>query len=122
MSTMKIAVDGELIFNWDGDEAAVQNILERFPHGARSVGVTPEALADASIMHLNNDSFLSADSVGQEMQMMGVIWRILTSETGDAEHPGKVSTYAANTDFDVNIEIGAGRFTMHVNARSRFDS
>lgn len=122
MSTMKIAVNGKLIFNWDADETAIANILEAYPRGARGTGTTPAALADASIVHLATGELMTDDRVGQEMQMMGVVWRILTADTGNADRPGKVSTYAANTDFNVNIEIGAATYTVHIDARSKFDS
>ena len=125
MSKMKIAVDGKPIFVWDGDDDAIAKILENYPRGARGVGVTPEALADSTIVHLRKGTSLlkSADDPGgQEMLMMGVVWRILTSETGNAERPGKISTYAANTDFNVNIEVGAESYTMQIDAISKFDS
>jgi hypothetical protein len=46
-----VAIDGESIFTWDGDEAAVKHVLEDFPHGAASAGMTPRALADNCVAH-----------------------------------------------------------------------
>jgi hypothetical protein len=57
-----------------------------------------------------------------EIQMMGVIWRILTANTGNAEHPGKVMDYAAFTDFNVDIEIGPQNYVLHIEARSKLDA
>jgi hypothetical protein len=122
MSTMNITVGGKPFFTWDGDEAAVLNILDDFPSGAQGVGLSPQAFADNLIVHLKKGSLLAEDQVGQEMQMMGVIWRILTAETGLAERPGKIGDYAANTDFDVDIEIGPQSYKLHVDARSKFNS
>ena len=90
MSTMNITVGGKPFFTWDGDEAAVLNILVDFPRGAQGVGLSPQAFADNLIVHLKKGSLLAEDQVGQETQMMGVIWRILTAETGLAERPGKI--------------------------------
>src|SRR5262245_25161290 len=121
MSRIKIAVGGSPIFTWTADEAAIQNVLERFPRGAHGVGLSPEALADLSIEHLEEGSLLG-DRVAQEMQMMGVIWRILTAETGEAHHPGKIGDYAANTDFDIDIEFTSGGCKFHVESVSKYES
>jgi hypothetical protein len=109
MGTMNIAVSGKAVFNWSGDTAAIQTILERFPLGARGVGLTPEVFADNCIAHLAKGKLLAAGAVGQEMQMMAVIWRILTADTGNAEHPGKVTDY------------GSQRYALHIEAQSKFD-
>ena len=90
MSTIKIAVDSKPFFTWDGDEDAVAHILEGFPQAAQHVGLSPQVFADNCVAHLREGSLLTEDAAGQGMQMMGVIWRILTAETGDAEHPGKI--------------------------------
>jgi hypothetical protein len=46
--------------------------------------------------------------------MMGVIWHILESETGNAEHPGKIGDYVSYTDFNVDFEIGDTDAVAHV--------
>jgi hypothetical protein len=94
MGMTTVAIDGESIFTWDGDEAAVKHVLEDFPHGAASVGMTPRALADDCVAHLSKGLRVGDEEqgqVGQEMQMVGVIWRILEAETHNAEHPGKIA-------------------------------
>jgi hypothetical protein len=84
MGTIAIAVDGEQVFNWQGDEAEAKHILEQFPRGAHHVGMTPEELSDEGIGQLLKDGrFLSESRVVREMQMMGVIWRILEMEIND---------------------------------------
>jgi hypothetical protein len=45
MGKIAIALSGKPFFVWNGDEAAVKNILEAFPRGARGVGLTPEEFA-----------------------------------------------------------------------------
>jgi hypothetical protein len=122
MSTISIAVGGKAVFNWSGDAAAIENILERFPLGSHGVGLPPEVFADNCVAYLAKGELLSAEAVGQEMQMMGVIWRILTANTGNAEHPGKVMDYAAFTDFNVDIEIGPQNYVLHIEARSKLDA
>jgi hypothetical protein len=81
MGTIAIAVDGNHVFNWQGDEAEAKHIIEEFPRGAHHVGMTPDELSDEGIGQLLKDGrFLSESPVVREMQMMGVIWRILEME------------------------------------------
>ena len=70
---------------------------------------------------MQNGSLASPDSVGQEMQIMGVVWRILVSETNNPEHPGCIADYPA-TDFAADLDIGKGGFTANINATSKFDA
>jgi hypothetical protein len=125
MGMITVAIDGESIFTWDGDEAAVQHVLEDFPHGAASVGMTPRALADNCVAHLSKGLRVGDEEqgqVGQEMQMVGVIWRILEAETHNAEHPGKIADYAGAVDFLVDLRITDQGFTAQVTAHSKFDA
>ena len=122
MATIKVAVDGKLAFIWEGDAASIKNILEKFPVGARSVGMTPRKLADNCIGHFRTGSLVSKDRVGQEMQMMGVLWHFLEAETGNAEHPGKIADYAGNVDFVIDLSLRDQDFTANITATSRFDA
>jgi hypothetical protein len=64
------------------------------------------------------------DQAGQEMQMVGVIWRILEAETHNAEHPGKIADYAGvAVDFFVDLRTTDQGFTVQVTAaHSKFDA
>jgi hypothetical protein len=120
-----VAIDGESIFTWDGDEAAVKHVLDDFPHGAASVGMTPRALADNCVVHLSKGLRVGDEEqgqAGQEMQMVGVIWRILEAETHSAEHPGKIANYAGAVDFFVDLRTTDQGFTVQVTAHSNFDA
>jgi hypothetical protein len=78
MGTIAIAVDGNHVFNSQGDEAEAKHIIEELPRGAYHVGMTPEELSDEGIGQLLKDGrFLSESRVVRKMHMMGVIWRIL---------------------------------------------
>jgi hypothetical protein len=121
MSTIKVAVDGKPAFVWEGDEAATKHILEEFPVAARGVGMTPRELADNCMGHFRTGSLVSEDRVGQEMQMMGIIWHVLEAETGNAEHPGKIADYVGSVDFVVDLSPRDQGFTADITATSRFD-
>ena len=124
MGMITVAIDGETIFTWDGDEAAVKNVLEDFPHGAASVGMTPRALADNCVAYLSKGLRVPDEEhqVAQEMQMMGVIWHILEAETRNAEHPGKIADYAGAVNFLVDLRITDQGFTAHVTAQRKFEA
>ena len=123
MGTIKVTVNGKPAFSWEGDESAIRNILEQFPVGARGVGMTPRALADNCVGHfLRKGKPLAKDQVGQEMQMMGVLWHILQAESSNAEHPGKIANYAGIVDFAVDLLPSPKGFSANITASGRFDS
>lgn len=123
MGTIDIAVDGEHVFNWQGDEAEAKHILEQFPRGAHHVGMKPEELCDEGIGQLLKEGRFSSESrVVREMQMMGVIWRILEMEINDPERPGKVADYIGNTNFDVDLQMHGEGVMATMAATSKLDS
>jgi hypothetical protein len=122
MGKIEIAVDGKPIFNWEGNTAEVERILEMFPRAARNVGLSATEFAANCVMPLSKGKLLSSEPVGQEMQMMGVIWFILEQDTGNAEHPGKVGAYVSNTDFAVDFHIDGKRIECEAMATSKFDA
>jgi hypothetical protein len=69
-----------------GDEVEAKQILKDFRRAARHAGLTPEEFSDNCVKHLRDGRLLSEGWGGQEMQMMGVVWRILETETNDPEH------------------------------------
>jgi hypothetical protein len=50
----------------------------------------------------------AGSEIGQQMQMMGVIWFIVECDTGNADRPGKIGGYAA-TPISTSICISRGR-------------
>jgi hypothetical protein len=118
MGKIKVELDGNPIFDWDGDADAVAKILKDVPERARAVGQTPEVFAQSCVAYLQNLG--KATKVGQQMQMAVVIWLILTRDTGNPEHPGKVGDYVPNTDFVVDIERGKTKLEFNIQATSKF--
>ena len=87
--------------------------------------MTPRALADNCVAHLSKGLCVGDEEqgqVGQEMQMIGVIWHILEAETHNAEHPGKIADYAGAVDFLVDLRTTDQGFTVQVTAHSKFDA
>jgi hypothetical protein len=122
MGTITVAVDGNLIFHWDGDEAEIKSILDVFPRAAARVGLAPPVLAAECVMHLSRGELLSDDLGGRQNQMMAIIWFILQRDTGSADHPGKIGAYAAMTDFDVDLHIDGREIQVIATATSNLNS
>jgi hypothetical protein len=125
MGTITVALDGDTIFTWQGDEAEVRRVLETFPRGAARVDLTPQELAEHCVTYLSKGLRIEDKEQGpvvQGMQMMGVIWHILEAETHSAENPDKIADYAGTTDFDVDLQRTVKGFTVHVQAHSKFDA
>lgn len=123
MSSIKVAIDGEAKFTWDGDEKSAAAILDEFPRDTTDVGMTPEQFANHAVDRLSRTELSTIEPVAREMAMMGVTWLILQADTKDADHPGKFGDYIGNTDFEVDFETGdeAG-LSIYIRARSKFDS
>jgi hypothetical protein len=71
------------------------------PEAAASVNLSAYVFASNAVMHLSQGLF--PDPVGREMQMMAVLYFILSSDTGHPEHPGKYRDYAPAWDFDFDV-------------------
>jgi hypothetical protein len=82
MGKVEVQVNGNTVFKWDGDADAVDNVLKQLPEGAGSVGQTAKDFAESCAFHLGNVDIT-------EMQMMGVIWLILTRDTGISRPPSQ---------------------------------
>ena len=86
--------------------------------------MSPTEFASACIQRLSSRALRTQGRVGQEMQMMGVIWFILQADTNNVEHPGKIQDYAANTDFAVNLHVDAiqGEIVADIVAKTWFNA
>jgi hypothetical protein len=84
--------------------------------------MSPEVLANGLLALFQDGKPLSENLAEQVTQMTAVIWRILTIETGDAEHPGKIADYVGDTDFDVYVKLGRDGCSYVIEATSRFHS
>jgi hypothetical protein len=92
MGTVTVMVNDKHLFDWEGDEAAVQKVLEEFPRMAEDKGLTPGSLADINVRRLATGSRSSTDPVAT----MAVMWRILTAKSHDARRPGLIGDYVPN--------------------------
>jgi hypothetical protein len=122
MGQIKITVEGMPFFSWDGDEASVASILSDFPRAAEHAGLTPRKFAESCLWHVRSGKTLARTPEGEEMQMMGVIWLVLTSDTRNSQHPGKIADYVPTTDFAVDFNFDGNAVGWKVEATSRLHS
>jgi hypothetical protein len=61
-----------------------------------------------SINHLVNN-VAAHDDLAREAQEMGLMWLILNAESTVRGHRGKISFYAAETDFEVDPSVFVAR-------------
>ena len=113
-----ISIDGKRTFTWEGDAVSIRTILDKFPEGAAGVGYSAQNMAELCLRQLMRKGRpITENAVAQEMQMTGVIWLVLTSDTGNNEHPGKIGDYATFTDFDCDFHEEGDQRSRHLRAR-----
>jgi hypothetical protein len=123
VNKIAVSVNAKPVFDWEGGEDERDKILQGFPDAARHVGLTPPVFSDKCLAYLvEQEALLPVDDAGQ-LQMIGVIWRILITASNDAEHPGRLGDYVGNTDFSVDVwRDASGAFKLHADAFSAFSS
>ena len=84
-----VMLNDKHLFDWEGDETDVQEILKKFPHEAEGKNMSPDAFADMTIQWLARGLYEATDPVATT----AVMWRILTAESHDAERPGLIGDY-----------------------------
>jgi hypothetical protein len=105
--TIKVCVDGALKFAWEGNEAAIADILSEFPKTAQEVGETPVAMADVCISRLGaGDLPKLEDEEAKELMMTAVIWRVLTIDAPPECGGGTIGDHAAWRNLRIDFFTG----------------
>jgi hypothetical protein len=121
-STIQISLDTNPIFTWEGGEDSAKEILEAIPAIAASANVSPLQFSDMCLALMLKESALMSNPVEQLGQMRGIIWRILQSETGNDQHPGKISDYVGAVNFVADITPIDQGCTIRIEATSDYDA
>ena len=108
MGTLSVKFDGKSAFDWTGDKAEIDGLGAAFRTAAKNVKLKPGVFADNAVRHFAESGFLTADPVGQEMQMMAIVYFILLLDSGHPTHPGKIRDYLPACDFDVDLRAAGG--------------
>jgi hypothetical protein len=113
-----VAINGEKLFEWEGNADAVSHIDEAAARIASIGNVTLQALWESVLLNIVRSKGFSSSN--PEAEMMLVLWGIISTPTDDPDHPGAFRHYMSAWDFNFDIEIDEGRKRFKVNAKGAF--
>jgi hypothetical protein len=126
MGNLAISIDDKPFCICTMDEAGIRRVLDEHPRHAANVGMSPEQFASVCIEHATSDTIRNTDNrVARETCLMGVTWRVLTLESTNPDHPGRIGDYAdARVDIFVNLkrDASAGTVTAEITVNPKFDA
>ena len=105
---ISVKLNGETLFNWEGDASEVAKIEKETARIAKAEGYTVEQIAQTAIMSLNRDATLF-----DHPTMMFILALLLTQPSPDKDHPGHIRDVEA-CRFAFDIVPGAEK--IHVTA------
>jgi hypothetical protein len=112
--TINVSINGNKLFEWEGNAEEVGEIDEWVRELARDKGVTPELVAQAAMVGVLKNgrlrTFTRRDAI--------LVWKLLSQPTGNPDHPGFYRDYIEVWDFDIDIDANdPERLNIKVGAR-----
>lgn len=104
MGKVTLRLDGAEIFSWAGDDLGIHKLELAFGATAKDRGVAPGVLASSIVMQLPAMGIVD-EKRAQTVQLMGIMYFILSRDTGDPRHAGKYRDYAGVAEFDFDLRI-----------------
>lgn len=104
MGNVTLRLEGSEIFSWSGDDLGIRKLELAFGDAAKDRGVTPAVLASSIVMQLPGMGIVE-DKRAQTLQLMGIMYFILSRETGDPRHAGKYRDYAGASEFEFDLRV-----------------
>jgi hypothetical protein len=104
VGNITLKLQGSEIFRWSGDELKIRKLELAFDDTARERGVTSPVLASSIVMQLP-EMGLVEEKRAQTLQLIGIMYFILSRETNDPRHAGKYRDYAAASEFEFDLQI-----------------
>ncbi len=104
MGNVTLRLKGTEIFNWSGDDGGIRKLEFAFGKAAEDAGVTPAVLASSIVMQLPSMGIVE-EKRAQTLQLMGIMYFILSRETKDPDHAGKYRDYAGVSDFEFDLQV-----------------
>ncbi|HKF73039.1 MAG TPA: hypothetical protein VKB68_14905 [Stellaceae bacterium] len=120
MGTVTLRLDGSEIFKWSGDDLGIRKLEIAFASAARSRGVTPAVLASSIVMQLPSMGIVE-EKRDQTLQLMGIMYFILSRATEDPRRGGTYRAYAGASDFDFDLQVHGRDVRVHL-ASARWPS
>ncbi|HXP78217.1 MAG TPA: hypothetical protein VN823_29040 [Stellaceae bacterium] len=104
MGNVTLRLEGSEIFSWSGDDLGIRKLELAFGDAAKDRGVTPTVLASSIVMQLPGMGIVE-EKRAQTLQLMGIMYFILSRETKDARHAGKFRDYAGAAEFEFDLQV-----------------
>lgn len=104
MGNITLKLEGSEIFRWSGDDLKIRKLELAFGDTARDRGVTPPVLASSIVMQLPAMGIVE-EKRAQTLQLMGIMYFILSRETENPRHAGKYRDYAGVSEFEFDLQI-----------------
>jgi hypothetical protein len=116
MSLIKVAFDGEKIFEWQGNADTLAQIDQETTKIAKLAHTSPQALWQSTLVGIrkNGGRYFTPNP---KAEMMVVTWGLMALPTHHPDHPGVFGDYLDLRNFDFNIKIDPEdekRFTVEV--------
>ena len=106
MGNVTLRLEGSEIFSWSGDDLGIRKLELAFADAAQNRGVAPGVLASSIVMQLPGMGIVE-DKRAQTLQLMGIMYFILSRETSDPRHAGKYRDYAGVSKFEFDLRVHA---------------
>jgi hypothetical protein len=116
MGTVHIKVTAEkseMEFEWQGDDAAIRNVMEAVKRTAEVGGITPQAYTHSVLKHLPALT-KKGEEATQEAVMMAVLHLILTLPAERSGRPGLIADYAADEDINAVFTCSNQDFSVRL--------
>ncbi|GEM_PF-1772535 len=104
MGNVTLRLDGSEIFSWAGDDLGIRKLELAFGAAAQDRGVAPGVLASSIVMQLPGMGIVD-DKRAQTVQLMGIMYFILSRDTRDPRHAGKYRDYAGAAEFEFDLRV-----------------
>ncbi len=104
MGNVTLRLDGSEIFSWAGDDLGIRKLEFAFGAAAQDRGVAPGVLASSIVMQLPGMGIVD-DKRAQTVQLMGIMYFILSRDTRDPRHAGKYRDYAGAAEFEFDLRV-----------------
>ena len=124
-TVLRISLDGELLFEWEGDRAAIERLHEALSEKCRTADLIPETVALACLRRIHRQGrWVSSSRAGKRGEMAYIAWLALQTR---AENGVRVADYAGlENHVDVNFRIEEGpdgaSWGAEIRGRTKSDS
>jgi hypothetical protein len=115
MPMIKVAFEGQKLFDWEGNAKDVPVINREVTRLATLAGASPQRLLERTLsgMKNHNGSFFGPKEAMQA-ELMIVLWGVLAMPTHHPRYPGSFADYLETREFEFDIKVDSQNRTVTV--------